>query len=289
MSFRIYPDDDICLLYIYKIEIMSVSSSPRITVLMAIYNCAPTLVEALDSLMAQTYQRFKVVLCDDCSTDNTYDVARKYIEQYPDKFILIRNDTNRKLPYSLNRCLEYADTEYVARMDGDDISKPERFEKEIAFLDSHPEYALVSCPMEYFDENGVFMVGKDELEPTAKSFLKGSPFSHAAVMMRTENLKSVGAYTVARWTQRGQDVHLWAKFYSRGYIGYNLSDPLYMMRDDAAAYKRRTMKEAFQSVRRSCKIFQLLGISRVRNLFPIIRPIIVCSLPRCIYNYFHKR
>lgn len=268
---------------------MSVSSSPRITVLMAIYNCAPTLVEALDSLMAQTYQRFKVVLCDDCSTDNTYDVARKYIEQYPDKFILIRNDTNRKLPYSLNRCLEYADTEYVARMDGDDISKPERFEKEIEFLDSHPEYALVSCPMEYFDENGVFMVGKTELEPTAKSFLKGSPFSHAAVMMRTEDLKSVGAYTVARWTQRGQDVHLWAKFYSRGYIGYNLSDPLYMMRDDAAAYKRRTMKEAFQSVRRSCKIFQLLGISRVRNLFPIIRPIIVCSLPRCIYNYFHKR
>lgn len=268
---------------------MSVSSSPRITVLMAIYNCAPTLVEALDSLMAQTYQRFKVVLCDDCSTDNTYDVACKYIEQYPDKFILIRNDTNRKLPYSLNRCLEYADTEYVARMDGDDISKPERFEKEIKLLDEHPEYALVSCPMEYFDENGVFMVGKTELEPTAKSFLKGSPFSHAAVMMRTEDLKSVGAYTVARWTQRGQDVHLWAKFYSRGYIGYNLSDPLYMMRDDAAAYKRRTMKEAFQSVRRSCKIFQLLGISRVRNLFPIIRPIIVCSLPRCIYNYFHKR
>lgn len=289
MSFRLHLNDDLYLLWIHKIETMSASSSPRITVLMAIYNCAPTLVEALDSLMAQTYQRFKVVLCDDCSTDNTYDVARKYIEQYPDKFILIRNDTNRKLPYSLNRCLEYADTEYVARMDGDDISKPERFEKEITFLDEHPEYALVSCPMEYFDENGVFMVGKTELEPTAKSFLKGSPFSHAAVMMRTEDLKSVGAYTVARWTQRGQDVHLWAKFYSRGYIGYNLSDPLYMMRDDGAAYKRRTMKEAFQSVRRSCKIFQLLGISRVRNIFPILRPIIVCSLPKCIYNYLHKR
>lgn len=268
---------------------MSASSSPRITVLMAIYNCAPTLVEALDSLMAQTYQRFKVILCDDCSTDNTYDVARKYIEQYPDKFILIRNDTNRKLPYSLNRCLEYADTEYVARMDGDDISKPERFEKEITFLDRHKEYVIVSTAMEHFDEDGVFKTSKPTEKPTKKTFIHSTPHAHAPAMIRTAILQEVDGYTDRRWTQRGQDVHLWAKIYSKGYIGYNLSDPLYMMRDNGAAYKRRTMKEAFQSVRRSCKIFQLLGISRVRNIFPILRPIIVCSLPKCIYNYLHKR
>lgn len=265
---------------------MSVSSSPRITVLMAIYNCAPTLVEALDSLMAQTYQRFKVVLCDDCSTDNTYDVACKYIEQYPDKFILIRNDTNRKLPYSLNRCLEYADTEYVARMDGDDISKPERFEKEIAFLDEHSEYALVSCPMEYFDENGVFMVGKTELEPTAKSFLKGSPFSHAAVMMRTEDLKSVGAYTVARWTQRGQDVHLWAKFISNGYKGLNLQCALYKMRDDKNAYKRRNFQDAVMSIRRTYKIYQLLQMPYI-YYYRIFRQLAVWLLPYKLYQYLH--
>lgn len=267
---------------------MSVSSSPRITVLMAIYNCAPTLVEALDSLMAQTYQRFKVVLCDDCSTDNTYDVARKYIEQYPDKFILIRNDTNRKLPYSLNRCLEYADTEYVARMDGDDISKPERFEKEIAFLDEHSEYALVSCPMEYFDENGVFMTGKAIDEPNRMTFVHDSPYAHAPVMIRTNALRDVAGYTVKPWTCRGQDVHLWAKLMNAGYKGYNIQEPLYQMRDDQAAFKRRNYREAILAVRRTYEVYRLVGIPR-RYYYRIFRRLIVDSLPRIVYNYYHKR
>lgn len=263
--------------------------SPRITVLMAIYNCAPTLVEALDSLMTQTYQRFKVVLCDDCSTDNTYEVAKQYVEKYPDKFILIRNDKNSRLPFSLNRCLGYADTEYVARMDGDDISKPERFAKEIDFLDCHPEYAVVSTAMDYFDENGVFKTGKPIEKPSRKDFIGTTPHAHAPAMMRTDVMKEVGGYTVERWTRRGQDVHLWAKIYSRGYKGFNLKEPLYMMRDDASARKRRTLKESIQSVKRSIIIYNLLDISIVKNLFSIIRPIIVCSLPSFLYNYLHKR
>src|SRR5690625_6817573 len=84
----------------------------RITVLMAIYNCAPTLKEAIDSLYAQTYNNFKLVLCDDASTDNTYEIAKQYAEKH-DNIVLIQNEKNMKLAYSLNRCLEYADTEYV--------------------------------------------------------------------------------------------------------------------------------------------------------------------------------
>ncbi|MDE7496758.1 MAG: glycosyltransferase, partial [Muribaculaceae bacterium] len=129
---------------------------PRISVIIGIYNCAPTLAEALDSLLAQTYQSFKVILCDDGSKDDTVKVASEYVANYPDKFILIRNERNMGLNFTLNHCLEYADTEYVARMDGDDISLPERFEKEITFLDSHPEIAIVSTPMIYFDEGGDF-------------------------------------------------------------------------------------------------------------------------------------
>lgn len=267
---------------------MSASSSPRITVLMAIYNCAPTLVEALDSLMAQTYQRFKVVICDDCSTDNTYDVARKYIEQYPDKFILIRNDTNRKLPYSLNRCLEYADTEYVARMDGDDISKPERFEKEITFLDRHKEYAIVSTAMEYFDENGLFKIGQPVEQPSKINFIGSTPHAHAPAMIRTSVIVSVGGYTDKRWTRRGQDVHLWAKIYSNGNIGYNLSEPLYMMRDDISAYKRRSVKEAVFAVRRNYEIYKLMNISYL-NVYGLIRPLLVALLPKFIYDKVHRQ
>lgn len=71
--------------------------TPRISVIMGIYNCAPTLAEALDSLLAQTYQGFKVIMCDDGSKDNTFELAQTYVDRFPDKFILIRNDKNMGL------------------------------------------------------------------------------------------------------------------------------------------------------------------------------------------------
>lgn len=254
---------------------------------MSIYNCSGTLKQALDSLLAQSYQGFKVVLCDDCSTDNTLEIAQQYKVKYPDKFILIRNKVNSRLPYSLNHCLEYADTEYVARMDGDDLSKPERFQKEIEFLDNHPEFAIVSCAMEYFDENGVFKTGKVVPEPGKKNFIGTTPHAHAPVMLRTAAIKAVGGYTVERWTRRGQDVHLWAKLYSAGYRGYNLVDALYMMRDDSSAYKRRTVTEGWYSVRRNYEIFKMMGISRL-NIYGLLRPLFVALLPKGIYGFLHR-
>ena len=74
---------------------------------MGIYNCASTLVEALDSLYAQTYQDFKIILCEDGSSDNTYEVARQYAQQH-DNIVLLRNERNMGLNYTLNRCLEKA-------------------------------------------------------------------------------------------------------------------------------------------------------------------------------------
>ena len=75
-----------------------------------------------------------------------------------------------KLAATLNHCLDFADTEYVARMDGDDLSVATRFEKEISFLDSHSEYAFVSCPMIYFDEGGEYKVGSAIEKPEKESF-----------------------------------------------------------------------------------------------------------------------
>ena len=91
------------------------SELPRITVIMGIYNCADTLIEALESLESQTYKRFKVVLCDDGSKDNTLEVALKWAETHPN-YVVIQNERNIKLAATLNHCLKYADTEYVARM-----------------------------------------------------------------------------------------------------------------------------------------------------------------------------
>jgi len=228
---------------------------------MGIYNCAPTLAEAIDSLLAQTYQDFKVIMCDDGSSDNTYEVAQSYVDRFPDKFILIKNDHNMKLAATLNHCLEYADTEYVARMDGDDISLPERFAKEIAFLDAHHEYALVSCPMIYFDENGDYRTGKTQKTPLKEDFKYGTPFCHAPVMMRAAVLKEIGGYTAEPWVERAEDYYLWYKFYKAGYKGFNISAPLYKMRNDRNAFSRRKASDRWRTYKLGVKVKKSLGLS----------------------------
>ena len=106
---------------------------PKISILMGIYNCAKTLPEAVDSILAQTYPNWELILCDDGSSDDTYAVAEGYRQQYPENIILLKNGRNMGLNHTLNHCLQHATGEYIARMDGDDISLPERFEKELNF------------------------------------------------------------------------------------------------------------------------------------------------------------
>lgn len=220
----------------------------KVSVIMGIYNCAPTLAEALDSLLAQTYQGFKVIMCDDGSTDNTYKIAKSYSDKY-ENFILIRNERNMGLNVTLNHCLEYADTEYCARMDGDDISLPTRFEKEVNFLDKHPEFAIVSCPMIYFDEEGEFMRdNRQEHEPSKKDFNYGTPFCHAPSMTRTSVYKEVGGYTVDPKLLRIEDYNLFMKIYAIGHKGYMLGECLYAMRDDRNAVSRRTLTARLHGV-----------------------------------------
>ena len=234
----------------------------RISVIMGIYNCAETLPEAIDSLLSQTYQSFKVIMCDDGSVDDTYAVAKAYVDKY-DNFILIRNEKNLKLAATLNHCLQYVDTEYIARMDGDDISLPERFEKQIKFLDEHPEYVVVSSPMIYFDETGDWGEGRAIQKPNIYSFKKGTPHAHAPCMLRTKAMKEVDGYTDNRSTIRVEDYYLWYKIYKAGHRGYNLQQPLYKMRDDQNAMSRRTIKTRYNNFLVKKEVLNGLGVPNV--------------------------
>lgn len=253
---------------------------------MGIYNCASTLPEALDSLFAQTYKDFKIILCDDGSQDNTYEVAQKYADEH-DNIVLISNGENKGLNFTLNHCLEYADTEYCARMDGDDISLPTRFEKEISFLDTHPEYAIVSCPMIFFDERGDFRYGGEKGEPTVNSFIKDTPFCHATCMIRTEAYKSVGGYSVSSRLLRVEDYHLWAKMFAAGYRGYILPEHLYKMRDDRNAIRRRTWQARKNEMYVKFLGARMLNIPWYYNIY-ILKPLIAYLMPGWLYKIFHK-
>ncbi|MDE6461807.1 MAG: glycosyltransferase [Muribaculaceae bacterium] len=263
--------------------------TPRISVIMGIYNCGSTLAEALDSLLAQTCQDFKVIMCDDGSSDNTLHIALQYVSRDPDKFILIQNERNMGLNYTLNHCLKYADTEYVARMDGDDISLPTRFEQELNFLDCHPEIAIVSTPMIYFDENGDFRRGGGgDRYPDKNDFVTGTPFCHAPCMVRREAYEAVGGYSVDPKLLRVEDYHLWFKMYAKGYRGYILAEPLYRMRDDRNAIGRRTWRNRINEFHVRRIGYSMLSLPLHKRIW-MLRPIIVGLLPRPIYNYLHRR
>ena len=254
---------------------------------MGIYNCASTLEEALNSLLSQTYKAFKVILCDDGSTDDTFDIARSYANRY-DNIILIKNEKNMGLNYTLNNCLRYADTEYCARMDGDDISLPTRFEKEIEFLDKNKEFAVVSCPMIHFDERGDYKVGRANPFPDKNDFLLGTPICHAPCMVRTDVLKAVEGYTDDTKLLRVEDYHLWLKIYLAGYRFYNLSVPLYKMRDDRNAYKRRNWTSRKNEIYVRSLAYRQLRIPWYKWVY-LLRPLIIFILPTFVYEFLHRK
>lgn len=261
--------------------------SVRVSVLMGIYNCAKTLPEAIDSLLAQTFSDWELILCDDGSADDTVAVAESYRQQFPEKIILLKNERNMGLNYTLNRCLAQASGEFIARMDGDDLCSPDRFEKELRALQAHPDIAVVSTAMTYFDEEGTWAQGTINPYPQKEDFMRGTPFCHAPCMMRRSVMLEIGGYTDDPKFLRVEDFDLWVKLYAAGYKGMNLAEPLYHMRDDRNAASRRKFRYRINEARVICKAIRLLKLP-ARNYLRAVRPILVGLLPMWLYQKLHK-
>lgn len=265
----------------------------RVSIIMGIYNCADTLREAIDSILNQTYKGWKLIMCDDGSADETYKIAADYKNKYPEKIVLIKNSQNMGLNYTLNHCIEEVDTEYIARMDGDDLSVPNRLEKEIQYLDQHSEFAIVSCPMIMFDENGDW--GKTSVIefPQTDDFCTHSPFfCHAASMIRTDAMLAVGGYTVDKRFLRVEDCNLWFKMYAHGYRGANLKEPLYKMRDDRNAIHRRSFQARLNGCYMMYDGFRQVHMPVVKYRYIVKNAVVElgkCIIPNSLYGYIHKK
>lgn len=260
---------------------------PKISVLMGIYNCADTLDEAVSCIIKQTYENWELIMCDDCSTDNTYETALK-IAAKDSRIKVIKNDINMTLAPTLNHCLDEATGEYVARMDGDDRCAPDRFELELKALIENPDYALVSCFMEIFDETGRVGHIRYKLTPEYKDFVKGSPFCHAGCMMRTDVLRNLGGYDTSDEVLRAEDFDLWVRMYEKGYKGMTLPLPLYSMRDDLNAYRRRKFSHRFIEFKIRMRAIKVFKLSKV-NIIYALKPVIIAFIPKFLYKILHKK
>ena len=96
-----------------------------VSIIMGVYNDQETISTCIDSIINQDYHNWEFIICDDCSTDETLSIVKKYAQK-DSRIKVIQNTKNEKLAYSLNHCLKYSSGEYIARMDGDDIALPHR-------------------------------------------------------------------------------------------------------------------------------------------------------------------
>ena len=274
-------------------KILKTKSVPKVSIIMGIYNCAETLNDAIDSILAQSFNDWEFIMCNDGSTDRTLEIAQQYAEKYPNQFVVISNKENQGLNYTLNHCLKYARGEYIARMDGDDLSLPKRLEKEVNFLDCHPEYAIVSTPMIFFDTKGDWGCSEAIEVPKIKDFVNHAPFHcHAPCMIRREAYLAVGGYTVDKRLLRFEDCNLWYKLYTAGYCGYNLQEPLYKMRDDRNAYHRRTPSSRMRGVYVQWDGFRMIKMPFKYYpylLVELLKDLIIVLLPEKIYLILHKQ
>lgn len=259
----------------------------KISVIMATYNCESTVRKSIDSILAQTYQNWVMIICDDGSTDHTFDVLQEYAKRYPEKFVIIKNDKNRRLPYSLNHCLECVETELVARMDGDDWSMPDRFEKQVAFLKAHPEYDLVGTGVTVFDgEKKIASIIKTPV-PTKKSMLHSNAFSHATIMTYKYVYDALAGYSMDPTVERVEDVDLWCRFLAADFKGYNLSDELYVILENVAAVKRRTLQARVNGAKTRCRGYKLMGFRGWKCYRPYL-DILKFFVPTTVYQKLHK-
>ncbi len=256
---------------------------PKISVIMGIYNCQDTLVEAIDCIVKQTEEDWEFIMCDDGSYDNTYAIALEYEKKYPKKIIVLRNESNLGLNATLNKCLSVAKGKYIARMDGDDRCAPNRFEIEVKVLDNNPDIAIVSSDMQFFDETGVLGYISHPTNPTKFDLIKDTPFCHAACMVRREAYEKVKGYSINKKLLRVEDYHLWLKMLSVGFKGENIHEPLYQMRDDRNAYKRRKFRYRINEAYVKCLVVKRLSLP-VWNYCFALRPILVGIVPPFLYE-----
>lgn len=265
--------------------------NPLVSVIIPCYNNAKTIQKCVESIEQQTYKNIEIIICDDCSKDDSIDIIKELVNKY-NNIILLRNKTNMKSAYSRNRCIENSKGKYIAVQDADDISVCERIEKEVYFLENNPDFSYVTSDFSSFtDDNNIVInyynndVNKEILD---KDFLVGLPFAHGSVLIKREVILKVNGYTVSPLTVRGQDYELFLKIHSEGYKGYKIKSILYLYRADQSAYRRRKYKYRINEYKVRKKYFNKMNMPWYYRFY-ILRPLIVGLIPANLMKKYHER
>lgn len=181
---------------------------PKVSVVMPAYNAENYIAQAIDSILAQSFRDFEFLILNDCSTDGTEALICAYNDP---RIVYLKNDKNMGVAATLNKGLAAAKGEYIARMDADDISLPERFEKQVAYLDAHPDVTVLGTHVECFSSQGSGPLVQYRGSPAQMriDLLFSSALAHPSVMLRRQPILELGGYDSSY--EGMEDYELWCR------------------------------------------------------------------------------
>jgi len=232
---------------------------PKISVVMPFYNAANFLDESISSILKQTFKDFELILINDASTDHSDKIVSNYLSD--PRIIYVKNETNQGIVKNLNKGINIAKAEIIARMDGDDISLPKRFSKQYEFLKNHPDISVVGSFVKIIDSESKII--DQRTKPTnpaeiSKKIISYSPLVHPSTMFRKRDVLEVGLYREEYIYV--EDIDLWYRLIFSGKEISNIDDFLlhYRYHQGSTAHNAKANAvRAYKLRRQTIKDFDL--------------------------------
>lgn len=173
------------------------SKYPLVSVLMPAYNAEKYIVDAINSILHQTYQNFELIILNDASTDKTKQIVTSYTKK-DKRIIILSHKKNMGIPVTRNKLMQHAKGKYIAWQDADDISQPDRLIMQVIFLEKHPQVGIVGGFLQYFHDNALGDIRKYDADDTAlrEKIFRYSPVAQPVAMMRKKAVDEIGLYNV---------------------------------------------------------------------------------------------
>lgn len=219
-------------------------NQPLVSVVVPVFNAQQYLAEAIKSIFNQSYKNFELLVFNDGSTDQSLRVLRSFSD---DRIRLFESKENRGYIYHLNKGLELAKGKYIARMDADDISLPERFERQVALMEQNPGLGVCGTWFESFNEGGKLSVTQYPVDDAGIRLMLfyQNAFCHPSVMLRAAVLKQNG-FRYEADVMPAEDYHLWVRLAAKAKLA-NVPEVLfrYRMHEENISYKEAQKKDRF--------------------------------------------
>ncbi len=263
---------------------------PLISVIMGVHNPKDrnVLYSAVQSVLDQSYDNFEFIIWNDGSDADTVCFLND-LPKMDDRIFLAGLNVNRGLAFSLNECIRLAKGKYIARMDADDFSLPDRLAEQVAFLEEHPEYSWCGCAAELFDEEGIWGFRRMPLEPKPTDYYRYSPYIHPSVMFRAEVFDETKGYLETEETLRCEDYEIFMRLTQRGLKGYNLQDALFCYRENRESYAKRKMCYRINEMKMRFYGYKQMGIIFPFGWIYALRPVAAGLFPPALLGMLKRK